>query len=605
MHKFAAVTTLMLLILCVSLVVTVSPAMSQTQTNWVYIREDGTIQGTSNIQRNGDYYTFSGDITGVLVIEKDNIIIDGAGHTLTGGNCSRGIVLENRTGVTIKNTRITLDGGTVIDLNRAVNCSIEGNTLVGTPKPRYDLSPPTRLTGPIAINFLHSKNIAVRDNIITNFSWAFQLDWSSGHVITDNTLTDGITGIEFWNTTDCLLRNNRMTNCSFSIYAYPTYQYNNDLDASNTVDGHPIIYWVNVKDRTVPSNAEYIVLFGCRNITIENSVPKSISVFSSTNSTIHHVRMIGKGVGIDLLDSSSINVIGSMISGHAIGIELDGCSNSIVKGNYISDHNTRGLNFNNSTNNIIIGNTFTNNTYAIAPFRDNTSKNNQIASNNFTCNDYALILQGNTEVNSNYFDKNSQAIAFSGGSASIITQNTFLNNTIALTFSGSSGNDIFLNNFLQNDEQIHDSGTNAKTQQSTKYSEVNFIPPPPPSVNNWDNGGKGNYWIDYQGSDGNADGIGDSGYFLYVNNQDHFPLMNQVLGPKLTEFTADFFSALPTINEPTLTPLQTVAGQPSESNAEAPTVYLVLAVGVTIGFLVAVTFATRERKKKQSNSVQP
>jgi parallel beta-helix repeat protein len=602
MHKFAAITMLLLLVLCTSITAMVLPAASQFPSNWVYIREDGSVQGTNNIQHNGDYYTFSGDVTGPLVVERNNIIVDGAGHTLTGGNYSGGIVLENRTGVTIKNTRITLDDGTFITLNRAVNCSIEGNTLVGTPKPRYDLSPPTRLFGPTGISFLFSKNITVKDNRILNFSSALDLEWSSGHIITGNTFTDGMTGIDFWNSTNCFFRNNRLTNCDFSFRAYPLYQFDNDLDASNTIDGHPTIYWVNKKDMAVPSDAGYVVLLKCRNITVENICPKSLNVLSSTNCTIQNVKMIGSREGINVLDSSNINILRSLVSGQAIGISLDGCLNSLIKGNHISDHHTRGLIYGNSTNTNVVGNIFTNNTCAITPTidMDPPSKNTLITSNNFTGNNNALDVESNEEINGNLFENNTQAVFFYEGTANTFTQNTLVNNKVALSFSSSSGNDIFLNNFLQNNEQIHDYGANV--QQS--HSEVNYIPPPPPSTNNWDNDGKGNYWIDYQGSDGNADGIGDSSYFLYINNQDHFPLMNQVPAPELTDFSADFFAALPKINEPTLTPLTTATG-PSENNTDIPIGYIVLVVGVTIGLLTAVTVATRNRKKKQANPVQP
>jgi hypothetical protein len=36
----------------------------------VYIRNDGTIEGTDKIQQNEDTYTFTGDITGAVVLEK-------------------------------------------------------------------------------------------------------------------------------------------------------------------------------------------------------------------------------------------------------------------------------------------------------------------------------------------------------------------------------------------------------------------------------------------------------------------------------------------------------------------------------------------------------
>ena len=39
----------------------------------IYIRADGSVEGTDNIHRDGNVYTFTGDIFGSIVVEKDNI----------------------------------------------------------------------------------------------------------------------------------------------------------------------------------------------------------------------------------------------------------------------------------------------------------------------------------------------------------------------------------------------------------------------------------------------------------------------------------------------------------------------------------------------------
>jgi len=49
--------------------------------------------------------------------------------------------------------------------------------------------------------------------------------------------------------------------------------------------------------------------------------------------------------------------------------------------------------------------------------------------------------------------------------------------------------------------------------------------------NYWDNGLEGNYWSDYNGTDSDGDGIGDTPYVIDANNIDNYPLMNPYWNP--------------------------------------------------------------------------
>ena len=68
----------------VSVLLFASPLEAQQPLN-ITIKPDGSVgPSTSLLERNGNKYTFKGDIYGTIWVQTDNIIIDGAGYTLEG-----------------------------------------------------------------------------------------------------------------------------------------------------------------------------------------------------------------------------------------------------------------------------------------------------------------------------------------------------------------------------------------------------------------------------------------------------------------------------------------------------------------------------------------
>jgi parallel beta-helix repeat protein len=78
----------------------------------IYIRADGSVEGTDKIQRDGNAYTFTDDIFDHIIVDRNNIVIDGAGYILQGNGSGVGILgitgisLDYRSNVTIKNIQI-------------------------------------------------------------------------------------------------------------------------------------------------------------------------------------------------------------------------------------------------------------------------------------------------------------------------------------------------------------------------------------------------------------------------------------------------------------------------------------------------------------------
>lgn len=106
----------------------------------IHIRADGSIDPpTAPIQGNGDIYMLTDDIytfidNDAIVIERDNMILDGAGFTINGrdnprsGSYNWGIKLWNRNNVTIGNFIIHCFGYGCIDLSQSFNIRICRNT---------------------------------------------------------------------------------------------------------------------------------------------------------------------------------------------------------------------------------------------------------------------------------------------------------------------------------------------------------------------------------------------------------------------------------------------------------------------------------------------
>ena len=106
---------LVLIFLVAPCIIATSPAKAQFLGS-VYINPDGSVAGTDSIQRDGDVYTLTGNISGGIQIQKSHIVLDGAGYAVEGNGDGRGIDLSNGRGqdpsrpevgnVTVKNLKI-------------------------------------------------------------------------------------------------------------------------------------------------------------------------------------------------------------------------------------------------------------------------------------------------------------------------------------------------------------------------------------------------------------------------------------------------------------------------------------------------------------------
>jgi parallel beta-helix repeat protein len=119
----------------------------------IYIKSDGSVDpSTAPIQRVGDVYTFTGNISETIEVQKSSVTIDGNGYTLQGSG-DYGFYLYDRDYVTIKNTNVVgfFNG---IDIFHSRDCMISGNNI-------------TNNYNGISVHFFGNGN-TIRDNNITD-----------------------------------------------------------------------------------------------------------------------------------------------------------------------------------------------------------------------------------------------------------------------------------------------------------------------------------------------------------------------------------------------------------------------------------------------------
>jgi parallel beta-helix repeat protein len=243
----------------------------------------------------------------------------------------------------------------------------------------------------------------------------------------------------------------------------------------NTMTRHDYGIWLDssfnnsINGNTMTQSVTSIYLFSSSDNTIYRNTLTNTGLirlnFSLSNSITRNNITNGYG-GVRFDSSSNYNSLEENIVGSVLdGISLyDSSEYNIIRGNNITNNSLGGIMFDATSNhNSIYGNTIENNTVGIVP-------------------NYG---QGWTEGN-------------------MITTNVAYGTSQLV----SSNNTYYHNNIITNSQQVNTG--------SSGYVGV------------WDDGypSGGNYWSDYDGTDTNHDGIGDTPYIIDADNTDNYPLIN-------------------------------------------------------------------------------
>jgi parallel beta-helix repeat protein len=259
-----------------------------------------------------------------------------------------------------------------------------------------------------------------------------------------------------------------------------------------------VVYGDGIRDimKITASNVSFSGFTVTENIFLDSQIFRcAINATSSYNNICHNI----------------------ILNGGVWGISLKRSNNNTISNNTIlpCPHNWRiGIRILNSSNNTISHNNITRNRDGICLVGD--SKHNEVTNNkvldNYMCGIYLedtfwlhLTVDNNT-IAANFISGSRYGIDIqSGANNNSIYENLLIGNQLGVYFyyKNSNHNRFYHNSFVCNTVQVN------------KREAVNF----------WDNGYEGNYWDDYNGTDSDDNGIGDSPYIIDGNNTDNYPLM--------------------------------------------------------------------------------
>jgi len=326
---------LLLLILCVALVAFPNVEIVKAEET-IYIRADGSIEGTDKIQRDGNVYTFTDDLFDSIVVEKDDVVIDGAGYTLngTGAYHREGIDLSDRNSVTIKNMQICgFEYG--IYLQSSSRNTIYGNNIIANGFAGVNLAAFTIDSVVVGC----SLNSIYDNNITCNSGEGIQLNTSPKNSIHSNNITNnGYDGLYLdrcsYNNT--ILRNDIKNNGRDGIMCL-IISGGNRISGNNIANnkGNGVTLTLNSNVNIISENN---ILNNTHGIDINNSQYPSNNTISGNNITSNNV-----GIGISA--SSNNRIYHNNFVNNTVQAKVNEGSSPVnswdngAEGNYWSDYN--------------------------------------------------------------------------------------------------------------------------------------------------------------------------------------------------------------------------------------------------------------------------
>ena len=361
----------------------------------IYIRADGSVDPPIARISTVDKitYTFTGNISECIVVERDNIVIDGSGYTVQGAKVTEGtgINLSGRSNVTVSNVQI-MNFFCGMWLYLSSNGKISGNNITNN---SYGL----RLAA--------SPNNSISKNIVTANGYGIFLAGSSNNSIVGNSIT-----------------NNSGYGVSLTgLYTvkFTSFSFNNGITKNEIVKNKRGVFLAGFNNSVTMNN----ITDNDYGVWLEGDERESYSGNSIALNDISDNRF-----GIYLLNSPKNNVFQNNLTANKWGIWLSASSNISVAGNFVT----------NSSTGIILS----------------VSNGSTLTRNNICKNDIGIFLCSSLEIKivENIITENAYGVLSSGSSNIRITENNLISNELGVRLENACTHEIFHNNFINNTHQV-------------------------------------------------------------------------------------------------------------------------------------------------------
>ncbi|MFX1316069.1 MAG: NosD domain-containing protein [Promethearchaeota archaeon] len=568
----------------------------QEEETTIYINEDGSVTATGAdnkylqyIKRTGSSirytYTLSENIYTTIVINRDNIILDGNGYALFGSGSGYGVYLNHRNRVTIKNL-IVRRFSTGFYLYSSSSNTLTSNTatdIVSYGLQLYSGSGNTLLENTANYNGVgfslssSSSNTLIDNTATENSIGGFWVGSGSGNTLLGNIANYNEDGFSIAVSSDNTLMGNTATNNIFYGFSVSSCSGNSFIDniANYNEDGFKIGggFSTTLTGNLATNNRHYGFYL---NVGGDNILKDNIAIYNnaygfylsstSSNTLIDNIANYN-AIGIYLYSSSNNALTESKANYNSVGFRIDHGLNNVLTGNTATNNDNHGFYLFSSSENTLMGNTVTNNNEygfylnkgSLNIIIDNTATENLYGFQLYSCS--GNTLTGNT-ANYNYYD----GFSLSSSSGNTLTGNTADNNNVGFNLPSSSDNILtgniatknryvgfYLPNYLTKDNIFRDNfaiengyGLRLLSSFGNLIFHNNFIDnlvqvdDTHPTYNYWHHPDllEGNYWSDYSGIDNGigtgkhaiaGDGIGDTnipwpsiGYDFYPFTQNTF-----------------------------------------------------------------------------------